>query len=99
MMLKRSRSVNADEPDEETLLSDSVRTALLLNRFYDPALPKARLKKYRKFLHVPMKDCVGPIAGERLSTEGKGLFPGPVNELKDITEAFAGPAASLDRMI
>jgi hypothetical protein len=42
---------------------------------------KARLKKYRKFLLLPMKDYVGPVGGESPSAESKGVFPGPINEL------------------
>lgn len=59
---------------------------------------KAGLKKYRKFLLLPMKDYVGPVGGERLSTERKGVYPGPMNDFEDIVEAFARLAGNIDKL-
>ena len=98
MILKRGNSVRTEESAETVSLMGSIEKTFLLGGVCEVSFSKARLKKYRKFLYLPMKDYVGPVGGERLSTEGKGLFPGPMNELEDIVEAFARLAGSFDKL-
>ena len=49
---------------------------------------KARLKKYRESLQLPIIDSIRPGGKEKLSIEGKTALAGPTKDIDDILEAF-----------
>ena len=59
---------------------------------------KARLKKYRESLHLPIIDNIRPSGKEMLSMEGKIAFLGSNKDIDDITEAFIKVAKNIDRL-
>ncbi|MFH1717841.1 MAG: DegT/DnrJ/EryC1/StrS family aminotransferase [Planctomycetota bacterium] len=68
------------------------------SRAFEASFSKARLKKYRKSLRLPIIDSVGSSGKERLSMEGKIAFLGPQRDMDDIVEAFAKVAKSIDKL-
>jgi len=59
---------------------------------------KARLKKYRESLHMPIIDNTRPSGKEMLSMEGKIAFLGPKKDIDDITEAFVKVAKNIKKL-
>ena len=59
---------------------------------------KARLKKYRESLRLPIIDSIGPNERERLSIESKIAFLGTRNDMDDIVEAFEKVAKNIDKL-
>ena len=59
---------------------------------------KARLKKYRDSLHMPIIDNTRPSGKEMLSMEGKIAFLGSKKDIDDITEAFVKVAKNVDKL-
>jgi len=59
---------------------------------------KARLKKYRESLQLPIIDSIRPDGNEKLSMEGKIAFLGPTKGIDDILEAFIKVAENIDKL-
>jgi len=70
----------------------------LNSRAFQRSFSKARLKKYRKSLHLPIIDSVGSSGKERLSMEGKIAFLAPRRDMDDIVEAFGKVARNIDKL-
>ena len=70
----------------------------LRSRAFEASFSKARLKKYRKSLHLPIIDNVRPSGKEKLSIEGKIAFLGPKNDIDDIVGAFVKVAKNIDKL-
>lgn len=59
---------------------------------------KARLKKYRESLQLPIIDNIRPGGKEKLSIEGKIAFLGPIKDIDDILEAFIKVTKNIDKL-
>ena len=59
---------------------------------------KARLKKYRESLQLPIIDNIRSVGNEKLSIEGKIAFLGPTKDIDDILEAFIKVAENIDKL-
>jgi len=59
---------------------------------------KARLKKYRESLQLPIIDNIRPGGKEKLSIEGKIAFLGPTKDINDILGAFIKVTKSIDKL-
>jgi dTDP-4-amino-4,6-dideoxygalactose transaminase len=70
----------------------------LSSHAFEASFSKARLKKYRKSLRLPIIDSIRPSGKEKLSMEGKVAFLGPKRDMDDIIEAFVKVAKSIDRL-
>jgi len=59
---------------------------------------KARLKKYRESLQLPIIDNIRPGGKEKLSIEGKIIFLGSKKDINDILEAFIKVTKNIDKL-
>jgi perosamine synthetase len=59
---------------------------------------KARLKKYRESLQLPIIDNIRPGGKEKLSIEGKMAFLGSKKDIDDIVEAFVKVTKNIDKL-
>jgi len=59
---------------------------------------KARLKKYRESLQLPIIDNIRPDGKEKLSIEGKIAFLGSKKDINDILEAFIKVTKNIDKL-
>ena len=59
---------------------------------------KARLKKYRESLQLPIIDNIRPGGNEKLSIEGKIAFLGPKKDIDDILEAFIKVTENIEKL-
>ncbi len=65
---------------------------------FGAAFSKARLKKYRESLHLPVMDNIRPSGKEMLSIEGKTAFLGAKKDMDDIIEAITKVAKNTDKL-
>jgi hypothetical protein len=65
---------------------------------FEASFSKARLKKYRKSLHLPIIDSTRPSGKEKLSMEGKIAFLGSKKDIDDIIEAFVKVAKNIGKL-
>jgi perosamine synthetase len=59
---------------------------------------KARLKKYRESLQLPIIDNIRPGGKEKLFIEGKIIFLGSKKDINDILEAFIKVTKNIDKL-
>jgi len=59
---------------------------------------KARLKKYRESLQLPIIDNIRAGGNEKLSIEGKIAFLGPKKDIDDILDAFIKVTKNIDKL-
>jgi len=70
----------------------------LNSQAFQASFSKARLKKYRKSLHLPIIDNIRPSWEEKLSIESKTAFLGPKKDIDDILEAFVKVAKNIGKL-
>ena len=70
----------------------------LNSQAFRKSFSKARLKKYRESLQLPIIDNIRPGGKEKLSIEGKIAFLGPTKDIDDILEAFIKVTKNIDKL-
>jgi len=70
----------------------------LNSQAFQASFSKARLKKYRESLHLPVMDNIRPSSKEMLSIEGKTAFLGAKKDMDDIIEAITKVAKNTDKL-
>lgn len=78
---------------KEGMLQEHLNSAAFRKSF-----SKARLKKYRESLQLPIIDNIKPDGTEVLSIEGKIAFLGPKRDIDDILEAFVKVTKNIDKL-
>ncbi|MHC4174586.1 MAG: DegT/DnrJ/EryC1/StrS family aminotransferase [Planctomycetota bacterium] len=66
---------------------------------FQRSFSKARLKKYKQSLHLPVMDNIRPSRKEMLSIEGKTAFLGPKKDMDDIVEAIIKVTKNTDSLV
>jgi perosamine synthetase len=71
----------------------------LNSQAFHKSFSKARLKKYRESLQLPIIDNIRPGGKEKLSIEGKIAFLGSKKDIDDILEAYVKVTKNIDKLI